>query len=137
MSHGLLSWRCPTCSREVPLDVPPPVPQANCKGSEKRPSPRGKDAALQLDGLRPRGEVMGSTPLTFRCSRCKVCRDWRDHETASSDNLSLTGRSKVIANQAGRLGLTAVEYHHSCGFTGWTTHPSMVGRLVPDAENRR
>ena len=77
---------------------------------------------------------MGSTALTFRCSKCKVFRDYRSLHAADmykGTYLDVTGRVKH--GRSGRkLNQKMVEYRcRSCGHVGWTSHYTMTGR-VPD-----
>ena len=73
---------------------------------------------------------MGSTPLTFRCSKCKVNEDWRDSNRASHQNLVATGRERFVKSY-GRLrqGSTRLVevLHKTCGTKSWTSHPHWAG----------
>jgi hypothetical protein len=83
------------------------------------------------------GALMGATPLTLRCPRCKKGRNWREHERTSAEGIEPTGRTKIIRRtSAGVLNVQAVEVRHVCGHVFWTTHPSGVRRVFPAGKYR-
>ena len=73
---------------------------------------------------------MGSTPLTFRCSKCKVGEDWRNSNRESGNILVATGRERFVTSygptRRGSTRLVEV-LHKTCGTKSWTSHPSWAG----------
>jgi hypothetical protein len=76
-------------------------------------------------------------PLTLRCARCKVGRDWRAHE-AKGINLEATGHVRPGRKPRGpmrSLGY-AVQYRcRDCGHVGWSQHTD-AERLLKQKEAR-
>lgn len=75
------------------------------------------------------------SPLTFRCAKCKVGRDWRNHDHAG-ENVEATGRVKPLTPRqfgVGR-GIRSLRYRAEyrcldCGHVGWSSHETMKGLL--------
>lgn len=75
------------------------------------------------------------SPLTFRCAKCKVGRDWRNHDHAG-ENVEATGRVKRLPPR--RWGVSRgmrhvpylVEYRClDCEHVGWSSHDTMKDLL--------
>lgn len=90
---------------------------------------------------------MGATPLTLRCPKCKVGREYRmereGYDNLSHKHLVPTGKSKTVSRTAaGVYGVLSVQMRHEgsststggyCGHVFWTTHPDAVRKVFPDA----
>ena len=65
-------------------------------------------------------------PLTFRCAKCKVGRDyksWSHREVSRGCHYKLTGRTRDAKGVGYRQGQFKVEYEClDCGHIGWTQH---------------
>lgn len=63
-------------------------------------------------------------PLTLRCAKCKVGRDWRE-DRAGGTNLEATGRVRAVKHQTVRQTNRKIQYRcKDCGHVGWTQHRS-------------
>jgi hypothetical protein len=65
-------------------------------------------------------------PLTFRCAKCKVGRNWRSFfrfDTERGRNYRLTGRTRSAKRIGYRQADIKMEYEClDCGHIGWTQH---------------
>ena len=70
-------------------------------------------------------------PLTFRCAKCKVGRDWRNADRRGL-NYEVTGRSRKPKRLGGvRCASYEVEYRClDCGHVGWTKHIDAAGKFA-------
>lgn len=83
---------------------------------------------------------MGATPFTLRCPKCKVGREYRiehpNYDSRSDRNLIPTGKTRVVKRTAaGVHDVQAVQMKHDCGHVFWTTHPSAVRQVFPNAKS--
>jgi hypothetical protein len=69
-------------------------------------------------------------PLTLRCGKCKVGRDW-ENDDHKGTKLEATGRKRPLASsQHGRGNPRALQYRAEyrcldCGHIGWSRHGTM------------
>lgn len=77
-------------------------------------------------------------PLTLRCAKCRINRDWR-RSTTPDTNLEATGRTKECKKwTAGgiRQAKQYIEYRcRTCGHVGWSKHTQAQRLLDQKTKN--
>jgi hypothetical protein len=72
-------------------------------------------------------------PLTFRCSRCKVMRDWRNPGDRSGLRYEVTGRTRPLRKKGSvgpRCSNFEAEYRClDCAHVGWSKHVDVTSRV--------
>ena len=71
-------------------------------------------------------------PLTFRCAKCKVGRDWRGGDQRGL-NYEPTGRAR--RPRRGLRGVRCASYEVEyccldCGHVGWSKHIDLAGKYA-------